>query len=119
MIQVIPQMKILAAVEPVDFRFGIDRLARVCREILETDPFAGTLFLFRNKRATSIKAICHDGQGFWECKKRLSKGRFQWWPESADVKRSLDAHQLQVLLWNGNPTGAQTAPFWRKVSTGG
>jgi len=119
MIQVTPQMKILAAVEPVDFRFGIDRLARVCREVLEADPFTGALFLFRNKRATSIKAICYDGQGFWECKKRLSKGRFQWWPESSEAKWSLDAHQLQVLLWNGNPTRTQAAPFWRKVSTGG
>jgi hypothetical protein len=31
----------------------------------------------------------------------------------------LDAHQLQVLLWNGDPTQACTAPFWKKVSAGG
>ena len=60
MIQVTPQMRILVAVEPVDFRFGIDRLARVCREVLESDPFAGIVFIFRNRRASSIKAICYD-----------------------------------------------------------
>ena len=119
MIQVTSQMRILVAVEPVDFRFGIDRLARVCREVLESDPFAGAVFVFVNRRATSIKVLTFDGQGFWECKKRLSAGRFKWWPESGEAKHSLDAHQLQMLLWNGNPSQAQTAPFWRKVSTGG
>ena len=34
MIQVTPQMRILVAVEPADFRKGIDGLARVCREAL-------------------------------------------------------------------------------------
>ena len=79
MIQVTPQMTIYIAVQAVDFRFGIDRLARVCREVLQADPFAGALFLFCNRRRTSIKLINYDGQGFWECKKRLSTGRFKWW----------------------------------------
>jgi hypothetical protein len=33
-IQLTPQMRILLAVEPVDFRKGIDGLARLCREAL-------------------------------------------------------------------------------------
>ena len=117
MIQVTPQMKILVAVEPVDFRFGLDRLARVCREVLEWDPFVGTLFVFRNRRGTSIKCLQYDGQGLWLCKKRLSKGRFVWWARSAEAKWSLDAHELQTLLWNGDPTRTRAAPFWRKVAT--
>lgn len=32
MIQVTPQMRILLAVEPVDFRKGIDGLAQLCRQ---------------------------------------------------------------------------------------
>ena len=60
MIQVIPQMRIWMAVEAVDFRRGIDGLARVCREVLKTDPFSGYLFVFRNKRGTSIKLISYD-----------------------------------------------------------
>lgn len=39
MIQITPQMRILVAVEAVDFRRGIDGLARVCREVLRADPF--------------------------------------------------------------------------------
>ena len=78
MIQVTPQMEIWLAVEAVDFRRGIDGLTRVCREVLKTDPFSGYLFVFRNKRGTSIKLISYDGQGFWLCQKRLSRGRFRW-----------------------------------------
>jgi len=40
--------------------FGIDRLARVCREVLESDPFVGALFVFKNRRATSVKLLCYD-----------------------------------------------------------
>jgi hypothetical protein len=34
MIQITPQMRILVAVEPVDFRKGIDGLAALCRQAL-------------------------------------------------------------------------------------
>jgi transposase len=57
MIQIAAQMRILVAMEPVDFRGGIDRLAQQCREILEEDPFGGTLFVFRNRRGTSIRVL--------------------------------------------------------------
>ena len=67
MIQVTPQMRILVAVEPADFRRGIDGLARVCRQELASDPFSGAAFVFRNRRATSIKLLVFDGQGFWFC----------------------------------------------------
>jgi len=65
MIQITPQMRIWMAVEAVDFRRGIDGLAKVCREILKTDPFSGCLFVFRNKRATAIKLlVMAKGSGF-------------------------------------------------------
>jgi hypothetical protein len=65
MIQVTPQMRILVAVEPADFRKGIDGLARLCRKELGSDPFSGALFVFRNRRRTAIKLVVYDGQGFW------------------------------------------------------
>jgi transposase len=39
MIQITAQMRILVAVEPVDFRCGIDGLAALCRQRLKVDPF--------------------------------------------------------------------------------
>jgi len=115
MIQVTPQMEIWMAVEAVDFRRGIDGLARVCREVLKADPFSGCLFLFRSRRGTSIRILVYDGQGFWLAQKRLSQGRFVWWPSGKEPARVLLAHQVQLLLAAGNPETA-AAPVWRKVS---
>jgi transposase len=115
MIQITPQMRILLAVEAADFRKGIDGLSRVCRDILRSDPFSGHIFVFRNKKATAIKILMYDGQGFWLCQKRLSKGRFRWWPDSDKNSRTLAVHELQLLIWNGNPGEAGVAPLWKKV----
>jgi transposase len=109
-------MRILVAVEPADFRRGIDGLARICREALQQDPFGGSVFVFRNRRGTALKILVYDGQGFWLCHKRLSSGRFHWWPsEASQPARTLAAHQLQVLLSAGNPDSTQAAPQWRPV----
>jgi len=64
MIQITPQMRILVALEAVDFRAGIDGLARVCRQELKADPFCGWLFAFCNRRRSAIKVLVYDGQGF-------------------------------------------------------
>jgi len=58
----------------------------------------------------------YDGQGFWLAQKRLSKGRFVWWPSGKEATRRLQAHQAQLLLAAGNPE-ATAAPVWRGVST--
>jgi transposase len=57
----------------------------------------------------------YDGQGFWLATKRLSKGRFRWWPQGEEPARTLRVHQAQVLLAAGNPD-IDAAPVWRKVS---
>ena len=107
-------MKILLAVEPVDFRKGIDGLAGVCKNILDEDPFAGYLFIFTNKKRTSLKILIYDGQGYWLCQKRLSRGRFKWWPIGNDHRVNiLDSYQLQHLIWNGEPVSA--AQMWKKI----
>ena len=116
MIQLTTHMRILVAVEPADFRKGIDGLAAVCRLRLDQDPFQGTVFVFRNRRATAVKILVYDGQGFWLCQKRLSKGRFPFWPQSSTATtHRLEAHQLTVLLAGGDPTAAQGVPQWRQL----
>jgi len=61
MIQITPQMRILLAVEPVDFRKGIDGLVGLCRQKLEADPFSGAMFVFSSRSRKSIKILCYDG----------------------------------------------------------
>jgi len=116
-IQVTAQMRILVAVEPADFRRGIDGLARMAREELASDPFSGCVFVFRNRRATAVKVLIYDGQGFWLCHKRLSSGRFGFWPSSErGSARVLEAHQLQVLLSAGDFAATAARPPWRRVN---
>lgn len=116
MIQVSANTRVLVAVEPIDFRAGIDRICRVCRAELSSEPFDGTVFIFRNRQATSIKILAYDGQGFWLCQKRLSTGRFRYWPgRHGDVQHPLLAHELQVLLMGGDPEATGAAPPWRPI----
>jgi transposase len=54
MLQITPQMRILVAVEAVDFRKGMDSLAELCRAKLNADPFSGCLFVFRSRRQDRV-----------------------------------------------------------------
>jgi transposase len=115
MIQLTPHMRIMVAVEAVDFRKGIDGLARICRGELKSDPFSGAVFVFRNRSGKSLKVLVYDGQGFWLCQKRLSAGRYRWWPSSGVSKHcTLEVHQLQLLLSGGNPE-VEAGAVWRRV----
>jgi transposase len=112
-------MRVLLLVDSVDFRKGIDGLVQVSREKVKEDPFSGALFLFRNRRRTAIKGIIYDGQGFWLLMKRLSEGKFRYWPEQTTVGGEVAAllsRELSVLLWNGDPSKALMGSDWRKLA---
>jgi transposase len=90
-------IRVLVATRPVDFRKGCDGLAALVREALGQDPFSGTIFVFRSKRADRLKLLAWDGSGlvlFW---KRLEHGAFRWPPISDGVMR-LSASQLAALI---------------------
>jgi transposase len=107
-------MRILVAVQPADFRKGIDGLARLARYELASDPFSGTVFVFHNRRRTAVKLLAYDGQGFWLFQKRLSRGHFPYWPrKSNDVVERLKGIDLQVILSGGLPSAS--APDWRRI----
>jgi transposase len=116
LIQITPQMRVLVAIEPADFRKGIDGLAKECRVALRSDPFSGTVFVFRNRRKTAVKILVYDGQGFWLCQKRMSASKFKYWPTSKDeATTSLQTFELSVLLSGGDPHLAKGMPMWRRV----
>ena len=96
MIAVPAGVRILVATRPVDFRRGADSLAALVREQLKSDPFCGTLFVFRSKRADRL-ILAWDGSGlvlFW---KRLEHDAFRWPPISDSVMR-LSVSQLAALV---------------------
>ncbi len=116
MLQITPHQTILLGIKPVDFRRGIDGLAGLCQTQLGQDPFSGKLFVFTNRRKTSVKIIVYDGQGYFLCQKRFSQGKLAWWP-SADQSPSYEllASQLQILLYQGIPEGAKIPADWRRI----
>jgi transposase len=97
MIAVPAGVRVLVATKPVDFRKGGDGLAALVQEMLEEDPFSGTIFIFRAKRADRVKILTWDGSGlvlFW---KRLEQGAFRWPPIMNGVMRLTPA-QLAALV---------------------
>jgi transposase len=111
-----PQVRVLVAVAPVDFRCGIDGLAQRVRQVLAEEPMSGAVFVFRNRRGTAIRLLAYDGQGFWLCHKRLSQGRFRHWPTTGQPGQRLAAQELAVLLAGGDWAAAAGAPVWRAVA---
>ena len=53
MITIRPDLTVLVAAQPVDFRKGMDALAGLVAECLSENPYAGTTFVFRSKRVRS------------------------------------------------------------------
>ncbi len=114
MIQVSPRDKIFIAIKPVDFRMGIDSAVMIIKS-LKADPFAGAFFVFINKRKTSIKLLAYDGQGMWLMHKRLSQGKFTWWPASEADLAEIDPKNFIILLFNGDAKTLTAQENWKKL----
>ena len=76
MIAVPAGVKVLVVAKPVDFRRGADSLVALVREQLQHDPFSGTIFIFRSKRADRLKIVTWDGSGLVLCGNGWSKGPY-------------------------------------------
>jgi transposase len=90
-------VRVLIATRPVDFRRGADGLAATVQTILRQDPFCGTIFVFRSKRADRVKLLVYDGTGLVLIWKRLEGSRFKW-PAISDGVMRLSGAQLAALF---------------------
>jgi transposase len=87
----------MMAMRPVDFRKGVDGLAALVRDTMGADPFSGTVYVFRAKRADRVKLVFWDGTGVVLVAKRLEEGAFRW-PKIEDGVVRLTAAQISALL---------------------
>lgn len=93
-------IRIFVCTQPVDMRYGFDRLAQVARERVGQDPIeAGALFVFAGKSATRLKVLWFDRNGLCLLYKRLHRAVFEL-PAAANgaVSIHIDGAALARLL---------------------
>lgn len=119
MIQLTAHMRILVCTTPLDMRKGIDGIGSYCRQILGENPMSGAVFMFMSRSRKLLRVLVYDGQGFWLCTKRLSSGRFPYWPETTEVGsewlKELESCEAQVLIHGGDPRRAKLVQPWKKI----
>src|SRR4051794_31899129 len=101
-------VRVLIATRPVDFRRGADGLAATVQSVLRQDPFSGTVFVFRSKRADRVKILVYDGTGLVLIWKRLEGAKFKWPAISDGVMRCRRRNWRRCL--RGSIGGGFTRP---------
>lgn len=92
-------VEVFIGVEPVDLRWGFDRLAGLATERIGREARSGALFVFFGKRRTALKVLFYDGSGMCLFYKRLDRGTFRL-PDVAEGATLLevDERTLEDLL---------------------
>ena len=107
MIALPPGTKVFLACQPIDLRAGFDGLAAQVKQVLDADPFAGHVFIFRSKRADYRKILHYDGSGLCLFAKRLERNKFVW-PPIVDGTLTLTSAQLALLI--------EAMDWWRTIA---
>ena len=82
---------------PVNLHRSFDGLPGLVRQLLGHDPLDGSLYAFFNRRLTSVKILCWEGDGYSIWCKRLERGRFNI-PRGTDGRLRLEPRELQGIL---------------------
>ncbi len=93
-------VEIFVGLEPIDLRWGFERLAGLVQERLGRQTRSGALFVFFGKRRTALKVLFYDGTGLCLFYKRLDSGCFQV-PQGLEVGAQslvVEEHVLEELL---------------------
>jgi len=93
-------VRIFVCTEPVDMRQGFDRLAQRAREVVGQDPQdGGAVFVFANRRASRLKALWFERNGYCVLYKRLHRAVFELpLAGSGSASVHIDATALAKLL---------------------
>lgn len=96
--------RIWIAAGVTDLRRGFGGLSAIAQTVLQEDPFAEHVFVFRGRRGDLIKLLWWNGDGLSLFAKRLERGRFVW-SQADSGTVSLTRAQLSMLLeridWRG------------------
>ena len=84
-------VEIYLGIEPIDLRWGFDRLSGVVSERIGRRPRSGAVFAFFGRRRQAMKVLYFDGTGLCLFYKRLDSGTFK-------LPLSHDGQSLTVVL---------------------
>ncbi|WVX51708.1 hypothetical protein ROLI_048100 (plasmid) [Roseobacter fucihabitans] len=91
--------------QALDSGFNGANLTAMVQAVLRKDPFTGTVFVFRAKRADRLKLLFWDGSGLVMAYERLEDTTFTW-PAIKDGMMALNHAQFEALF---------AGLDWRKV----
>ena len=93
-------VQVFVALEPVDMRYGFERLSGMVREHIGYEPRCGALFVFVGRRRETLKILFWDGSGMCVFYKRLDQGTFTLPPTQAEGVRHVEVDDvvLEALL---------------------
>jgi len=75
---VIPHgVEVFVGLEPIDLRWGFERLSGLVADKLGRSARSGALFVFFGKRRAALKVLFWDGSGLCLFYKRLDRGTFR------------------------------------------
>jgi transposase len=115
---VIPaQVRIFVCAEPVDMRSGFDRLALLASQRVGLDAQSGALFVFCGKRATRLKVLWFDHNGYCLLYKRLHDSVFVLPVSGANKSVQIDGAQLATILQGHNAVGKKSKRTARRRLT--
>lgn len=114
MIHIPPQARVLIIPDIITSEKDIDYYINDCKNF-GLNPYSGDIFVFKDEENTQIGMLSYDGHGFHWCIKRYSEGTIPWWPNKKDVVQ-IQARNLQILLWGGNPVNAELPEMWRPIN---
>jgi transposase len=93
-------VEVFVGLDPIDLRWGFDRLSGLVAERLGRDARSSALFVFFGKRRDALKVLFFDGSGLCLFYKRLDRGTFRV-PEATaagDSAVEIDERVLDELL---------------------
>lgn len=89
--------QIFLAVDPVDMRWGLERLSCYVQHALDRSPCEGSAYAFANRQRSRLKLLIWDATGVWLCQRRLHQGMFHW-PKAGESVCRLSPQAWQWLI---------------------
>jgi len=111
-----PDVRVLVATQPIDFRAGMNRLVSLVTQALGSDAYCGDLFVFRSRRSDRLKMIHFDGTGMVLTTKWI-ENRF-FWPPVEGGAVTLSGAQYAALLSGLDWRKLEVKPMRRPTLSG-